>query len=115
MATPKAAARSTTPKKTTAKKTTAPQAAAGDHARGQRAAAHRAVRRINLDVHLPVIGEVVLPEPAHLAWYAGLATLAALEIVEWPIAVVLAIGKALADNHGNHALEEFGQALEEGG
>ncbi len=48
-------------------------------------------------------------------WYAGVAVLVALECVEWPIALVLATGKALADNRHSAVLQEFGEALEEVG
>jgi hypothetical protein len=43
------------------------------------------------------------------------AALAALECIEWPVAVVLAVGKALADNQHSRLLVEFGEALEEAG
>jgi hypothetical protein len=43
------------------------------------------------------------------------AALVALECLEWPIAVVLATGKALADNRHSAVLREFGEALEEAG
>jgi hypothetical protein len=68
---------------------------------------------VSLD--LPLVGRVNLPPLYHLGWYAGLATLAAIEIIEWPIAALLAVGKALADNHHSRLLMEFGEALEEGG
>jgi hypothetical protein len=68
---------------------------------------------VSLD--LPVVGHLDLPPLYHLGWYAGVATLAAIEIIEWPIAVILAAGKALADNHHSRVLVEFGEALEESG
>ncbi|KUO09834.1 hypothetical protein AQJ58_22565 [Streptomyces sp. DSM 15324] len=48
-----------------------------------------------------------------LAFLAGVGVLAALEIVEWPVALVLAIGHQLAHNQHSRVLREFGDALEE--
>jgi hypothetical protein len=80
---------------------------------GARHAAEDAVNAGGYEVRLPVIGRVTLAPPDHLAWYAGVAVLATLELVEWPIALMLAAGKALADNHTNQSLRAFGEALEE--
>jgi len=62
-----------------------------------------------------VLGDVQLPPPQHLVWYAGVAALVAVECIEWPIALVLATGKILADNRHSAVLQEFGEALEEAG
>ncbi|WP_367325395.1 hypothetical protein [Streptomyces sp. HUAS ZL42] len=75
-------------------------------------AADRAVARnaVTLDVfgtHLE------LPPPEQLAFLAGVGVLAALEILEWPIALVLAVGHQLAHSHHGRMLREFGEALEE--
>jgi hypothetical protein len=64
-------------------------------------------------VELPVIGRVNVPRPEQLAYYGGLAALAAFELIDWPVAVVIAAGHLLASNHHNHLLEELGEALEE--
>jgi hypothetical protein len=42
----------------------------------------------------------------------GIATLAVLEIIEWPIAVVLTAGHILAHNRHHVLLREFGEALD---
>jgi hypothetical protein len=81
---------------------------------GKHRAAHEAATRNSIQLRMPVIGAMTLPPPQHLAFYGGLAALAAVEIIEWPVAVALGIGKALADQHSNHALEDFGEALEAG-
>jgi hypothetical protein len=79
----------------------------------RRGAAHQAVRHNSIELDLPVVGRVDLPPPDHLAWYAALGALTVLEIIEWPVAAVLCVGKALADSHRNKAIEEFGRALDE--
>jgi hypothetical protein len=64
-------------------------------------------------VKLPVVGQVEIPRPEQLAYYGGLAALAAFELIDWPVALVIAAGHVLASNHHNHLLEELGEALED--
>jgi hypothetical protein len=64
-------------------------------------------------VNLPVLGQVEIPRPEQLAYYGGLAALAALELIDWPVALVIAAGHVLASNHHNRLLEELGEAMEE--
>jgi hypothetical protein len=64
-------------------------------------------------VNLPFFGQVEIPQPEVLAYYGGLAVLAAFELIDWPVAVVIAAGHLLANNHHNRLLEEFGEALED--
>lgn len=63
-------------------------------------------------VSLPVVGNVLLPPPDHLAWYLGVGALSVLEMIDWPVAAVLVVGRLLADNRRNKMLAEFGEALE---
>lgn len=63
-------------------------------------------------VNLPAIGQVQIPGPS--SWpTSGLAALAAFELIDWPVAVVIAAGHLLASNHHNKLLEELGEAMEE--
>jgi hypothetical protein len=64
-------------------------------------------------VNLPVVGQVQVPRPDQLAYYGGLAALAAFELIDWPVAVVIAAGHILASNHHNRVLEELGEAMED--
>ncbi|ORA17226.1 hypothetical protein BST14_09525 [Mycobacterium arosiense ATCC BAA-1401 = DSM 45069] len=64
-------------------------------------------------VNLPAIGQVEIPRPEQLAYFGGLAALAALELIDWPVALVIAAGHLLASNHHNKLLEELGEAMEE--
>jgi hypothetical protein len=64
-------------------------------------------------INLPVIGQVEIPRPEQLAYYGGLAALAAFELIDWPVAVVIAAGHLLASNHHNKLLEELGEAIED--
>ena len=64
-------------------------------------------------VDLPVVGRMRIPRPDQLAYYGALAGLAALEIIDWPIALIIGAGHALAENHHNKVAEELGEALEQ--
>lgn len=77
-----------------------------------RAAAEAAV--VHNALVVDVFGKhLELPPPDHLAFMAGLGVLAALEIIEWPVALAITIGHKLAHSHHGRALREFGDALEE--
>ena len=64
-------------------------------------------------VNVPVVGQLEIPRPEQLAYFGGLVALAALELIDWPVAVVIAAGHLLASNHHNKILEELGDAMEE--
>jgi hypothetical protein len=64
-------------------------------------------------VNLPIVGRVRIPRPEQLTYYGALAVLAALEIIDWPIALVIGAGHALAENHHNKVAQELGEALEQ--
>ena len=81
---------------------------------GRRAAA-RVLDEHGVTVRLPDnLGTVRLFESERLAFYGGLALLAAFGIVDWPVAVVLGIGHILAEDHHHKLLAEFGDALADG-
>ncbi len=75
-------------------------------------AARTAHEKNSTHVSLPVVGEVDLPPADQLAFLAGVGALAAIEVIEWPIAIVLALGHALASSHRNRLVREFGEAIE---
>jgi hypothetical protein len=64
-------------------------------------------------VNLPVVGRVRIPRPEQVAYYGALGALAALEIIEWPIALAIAAGHALVQNQHNRVAQEIGEALED--
>ncbi|MGW5149838.1 hypothetical protein [Rhodococcus koreensis] len=63
-------------------------------------------------VTLPILGRVGIPRPEHLAFYTALGALAALEIIEWPVAVIIAAGHVLTADEHHRTLHEIGDALE---
>ncbi|HZD14285.1 MAG TPA: hypothetical protein VE196_04000 [Pseudonocardiaceae bacterium] len=82
------------------------------HSAGKRAAG-QAQDNNSLRITLPGLGQIRLPPPEQLAYFAGIAALTALEIIEWPIALTLAAGHLLADQRRNKILHDFGKALED--
>lgn len=79
----------------------------------QRAAVQHIREGETFFVNVPIVGQVEVPRPEQLAYYGGLALLAAFELIDWPVAAVIAAGHLLASNHHNHLLEELGEAMEE--
>ncbi|MGC4744963.1 hypothetical protein ACLQ28_04785 [Micromonospora sp. DT201] len=74
---------------------------------------HENVRMYGRRVELPMLGEVAVPPPDKIAYYAGLGVLAALQVIEWPIAVVITAGHLLADQHFSGLVRGVGQALQD--
>jgi hypothetical protein len=56
---------------------------------------------------------VQTPPVEHLAFYVGVGALAAAEIIEWPVALVLTAGHILIARTNRPALEELGEAFSE--
>ena len=79
----------------------------------QREAVNKIREGESFAVNLPIVGKVDIPRPEQIAYYGGLAALAALEIIDWPVALVIVAGHVLASNHRNKILEELGEAMEE--
>ncbi|WP_406272576.1 hypothetical protein OH799_33030 [Nocardia sp. NBC_00881] len=64
-------------------------------------------------VDVPMVGRVRIPRPEQLAYYGALGALAAAEIIEWPVALVLAAGHWLVQDQHNRVAHQIGEALEE--
>jgi hypothetical protein len=54
-----------------------------------------------------------LPHP-RVGWYAGLAVMAAVEIIEWPLAILMMVGHEIAHRVHSKALREFAEGVEAG-
>ncbi|GAC1413880.1 MAG: hypothetical protein NVSMB57_09390 [Actinomycetota bacterium] len=67
----------------------------------------------NVEIQVPFLGPVELPPRNRWFFYAAVIGLGIVEIVEWPIVAVIAVGHFLADQHHNQRLEELGELLEE--
>lgn len=78
-----------------------------------RAAARKVDEAAHIRVELPLLGSLRLPEPQRLTYYAVIGALGVLGILDWPVALVLAGGHALASDQHNRAGQQFGEALED--
>jgi hypothetical protein len=76
-------------------------------------AAKQVSKQTCLHINLPGLGPISLGPPDQLAYFAGIAVLATLEIIEWPVAVVIAAGHLLADQRRSKTVHAFGEALEQ--
>jgi len=65
----------------------------------QQDAARRVAAGRRFSVRLPVLGTVQLPPPDQLAFFGVLAGLAALELIDWPVAVAMGVGSAVVSRH----------------
>lgn len=66
-------------------------------------------------VRLPIVGVTFsLPADNRVLYYAGIASMAALDLIDWPVALIVAAGHALATNRTNSALAEFAEGVESG-
>lgn len=65
----------------------------------KRAASQRVAEGKSYSVELPVVGRVPVPSPEQLAIYAALGGLAALELIDWPVALAMGVGSALVGRH----------------
>lgn len=54
-----------------------------------------------------------LPHP-RLGWYAGLTVMAIVEIIEWPLAIVMIVGHEVAHRAHSQALRDFAEGVEAG-
>jgi hypothetical protein len=80
--------------------------------RGREAAAS-ATAQNEIHIELPGIGHLHMPPLDQVAFLGGIATLALIEIIEWPVAAVLTVGHILAHNRHHALLRSFGEALDE--
>lgn len=78
----------------------------------QRDASRRVAEARKFSIRLPLIGTVAVPPPDQLAFYAVLGGLAALELIDWPLAVAMGIGSAVVARQLND-LEKRETVLEE--
>ncbi len=65
----------------------------------QRGASRRVAEAKKFSIRLPGVGEVAVPAPDQLAFYAVLGGLAAVELIDWPLAIAMGIGSAVIARH----------------
>ncbi len=58
--------------------------------------------------------KINLPDRGGLLWYAGIGVMAAVELVEWPITLLLA-GTHFVENHSHSRdMQELAEGIDEG-
>jgi len=53
------------------------------------------------------------PHP-RFGWYVGVAVMATLEIIEWPLAIMMMVGHEIAHRAHSEALRDFAEGVESG-
>ena len=66
-----------------------------------------------ISIQLPGIGRVGVPGPDKLAFYGALGLLAALGVIEWPVAVAVGLGHAVSTNRLENRVEHAEAEVEE--
>ncbi len=64
-------------------------------------------------VTVPLLGtKLGQPERTSVAWYVGLGVMVALEVIEWPVALIVGASHALATHSRNPQAGELGEGVE---
>ncbi len=62
---------------------------------------------------VPLFGtRLGLPSRGSITWYVGLGAMTALEMIDWPVAVIIATSHALASHAQSPAARELGEGTE---
>jgi len=73
------------------------------------------LRRGAPSLTLPGTGtKITMPDRAGLAWYAGIGAMAAFELIEWPVALIIA-GTHFIEHHAHSRdIQELAEGIESG-
>ncbi len=58
--------------------------------------------------------KINLPDRAGILWYAGIATMTALELIEWPIALLVAGTHFIESHSRNRDVQELAEGIDSG-
>ncbi|GAC1317923.1 MAG: hypothetical protein NVSMB25_06470 [Thermoleophilaceae bacterium] len=58
--------------------------------------------------------KLALPEGPTLAWYAGIGAMVALELIEWPVALVIGTAHAIQRHTHNRDIQALAEGIESG-
>lgn len=65
---------------------------------------------------IPVLDlELKRPTRSSVAWYAGVGTMSALGVVEWPVAAIIAAGHFVSENSRSAVVAEMVEGAESSG
>ncbi len=71
---------------------------------------HLVARARKFSLQLPVVGKVAVPPPDELAFFGALGLLAAVSVIDWPVAVAIGAGQYVMARH----MRENDQAQHDG-
>ena len=60
---------------------------------------HLIERASKFSLRVPVVGTVRVPPPDQMAFYGALGLLAALNVIDWPVALAVGVGQAVVARH----------------
>jgi hypothetical protein len=63
-------------------------------------------------VSVPVLGSIEIPPPDRLVFYTALGLLAAFQVIDWPVALIVGIGHVLAEQRHWRTGQDVGEALQ---
>jgi hypothetical protein len=73
------------------------------------------VQRHLVTLRLPLVPWSVEVPRRLLPYYIGLGAMAVLDVIEWPLALLIAAGHTVASQAHNKALRELAEGIESGG
>ncbi|MDQ6615115.1 MAG: hypothetical protein M3083_10285 [Actinomycetota bacterium] len=76
--------------------------------------AAQVVERRTLRVALPLIDKSLEVPRELVPYYLGVGFMAACELIEWPVALIIAAGHTIAARSQNDTLRELGSGVEAG-
>ena len=59
-------------------------------------------RAKRFSVHVPAVRRISVPPADQLAFYGALRILAAVNVIDWPVASAIGVGEAVVAGHINH-------------
>jgi hypothetical protein len=66
-------------------------------------------------VRVPLLGiHVTKPDRGSIGWYLGLGMMTAIDVIEWPVAILLGVSHALATNTRNPDVREAAKGAQDG-
>jgi hypothetical protein len=77
-----------------------------------RGSSHAAERVTGQNIELPIIGHLPFSRD-QAAFYAGLGAMAAVGLIDWPVAAAVGAGHWLVHRSQSGTLRAFGEALDE--
>ena len=65
-------------------------------------------------VRLPGLGKINLPDKPGLLWYAGIGTMVAIDLIEWPVAALVAGTHFIESHTHNRDIQQLADGIGSG-